>query len=48
MDPKLAMLFLLIGTIIGLSHLDEDSVARVKQQFALRRWREMLPARRKS
>jgi hypothetical protein len=48
MDPKLAMLFLLIGTIIGLSHLNEDTVARMKQQFALKRWREMVPARRKS
>ena len=47
MDPKLTLLFLLIGAIIGLSHLSEKSLARVKQQFAMRRWREFVPAWRK-
>jgi hypothetical protein len=48
MDPKLTMLFLLIGAIIGLSHLSEENLARMKRQLALRRWRKMLPGRRKS
>jgi hypothetical protein len=48
MDPKLTMLFLLIGAIIGLSHLSDENMARMKQQFAPRRWRKMLPGQRKS
>jgi hypothetical protein len=48
MDPKLAMFCLLIGAIIGLSHLSEDTLARMKQQFATRRWRAIVPAWRKS
>ncbi|MBV9260674.1 MAG: hypothetical protein JO205_04825 [Pseudolabrys sp.] len=48
MDPKLTMLFLLIAAIIGLSHLSKEFLARVKGQFAIRRWRELVPARRKS
>ena len=42
------MLFLLIAAIIGLSHLSKEFLARVKGQFAIRRWRELVPARRKS
>jgi hypothetical protein len=48
MDPKLAMLFLLIAAIIGLSHLSDDRLARMKQQLAGRSWRGMVPGRRKS
>jgi hypothetical protein len=48
MDPKLAMFFLLMAAIIGLSHLNEEAVARFKQQMVIRRWREFVPARRKS
>ena len=31
MDPKLAMLFLLFGTIISLSHLDDKNLAKMKR-----------------
>ena len=48
MDPKLAMFFLLIGAIIGLSHLSDDTLTRMRQQFAIKRWRAIVPARRKS
>jgi len=48
MDPKLAILFLLISSIITLSHLDDDNLARMRRQFVNRRWREMVPGRRKS
>lgn len=48
MDPKLAMLFLLIGVIIVLSHLNDDSLARMKRQLIQRRWRGFVPLRRKS
>ena len=33
MDSKLTILFLLIGGIIGLSHLDDESLARMRRQF---------------
>ena len=29
MDPKLTMLFMLIGTIIGLSHLGDENLAKI-------------------
>lgn len=48
MDPKLTMFFLLIGTIIVLSHLNDENLARMKRQFAVGRWREIMPGRRKS
>ncbi len=48
MDPKLAMLLVLISAIIGLSHLNEKTLARARQLVADRRWRELVPARRKS
>jgi hypothetical protein len=48
MDPKLAILFLLFSSIIGLSHLDEDILARLRRQLIDRRWREFVPLRRKS
>ena len=48
MDPKIAMLLVLISAIIGLSHLNDDVLARAKQMFAPKRWRELVPARRKS
>jgi hypothetical protein len=48
MDPKLTMLFLLIGTIIGLSHLTEENLARWRQQMVRRSWREIVPGWRKS
>ncbi len=48
MDPKLTLLFLLIGGIIGLSHLTDENVDRVRRQLVIRRWREFMPGRRKS
>jgi hypothetical protein len=48
MDPKLAMLFVLIGAVIGLSYLSEDNVRRVQRLLARRDWREYVPLRRRS
>jgi hypothetical protein len=48
MDPKLAILFLLISSIIGLSHLTDDVLERMRRQLVIRRWREFMPGRRKS
>lgn len=47
MDPKLTLLFLLISGIIGLSHLNDENLGRMRSQFVIRRWREFLPGRRK-
>ena len=47
MDPKIALLFMLIGTVIGLSHLSDDHLGRVRRQLAARRWREFMPGRRR-
>ena len=38
MDPKLAMLIVLFGSIIGLSYLTSENLARLK------RWRKGAPA----
>jgi hypothetical protein len=48
MDPKLTLLFLLIGAIIGLSHLNDERLGHMRRQLVLRRWREFVPRRRKS
>ena len=47
MDPKLTMLMLLIATIVGLSHLSDENIGRMRRQIAARRWREFVPGRRK-
>jgi hypothetical protein len=47
MDPKLTLLFLLISGIIGLSHLNDENLGRMRSQFVIRRWREFMPGRRK-
>ena len=39
MDPKLTMLFLLIGTIIGLSHYGDENMVERKRQLDGRSWR---------
>ena len=36
MDPKIAMLFLLIGAIISFAHLGDERVAKIK-----RLWRNL-------
>jgi hypothetical protein len=48
MDPKLGLLFLLIGTVIVLSHLSEENLGRVRRQLADLRWREIVPGRRRA
>jgi hypothetical protein len=48
MDPKLAILFLLIGCVIGLSHLNEENLGRMRRQIVSRSWREFVPLRRRS
>jgi hypothetical protein len=47
MDPKLTMLMLLIATIVGLSHLSDENIGRMRRQIAARRWRDFVPGRRK-
>ncbi|HVZ53461.1 MAG TPA: hypothetical protein VG986_15960 [Pseudolabrys sp.] len=39
MDPKLAILFALIGAIVGLSHFRDQGVARLKQIVVRPDWR---------
>ena len=39
MDPKLTLLFTLIGTIISLSHLGDENLAKIKL-----RWRNIASA----
>jgi hypothetical protein len=41
MDIKLAILFLIISAMIALSYLDDDTVARMKQQLVRFRRREI-------
>ena len=48
MDPKLTILFLLIGAIIVLSHLSDENLGRMRRQFVDRSWREFMPLRRRS
>lgn len=48
MDPKLTILFILIGAIIGLSTFDTQKLARMRRQLALRRWRQLVPVRRRA
>jgi len=48
MDPKIALLFILIGSVIGLSRLSDESLGRVRRHLAARRWREFVPKRRRA
>jgi len=47
MDPKLTILFMLIGAVIALSHMTEENLGRVRRQIVDRRWREFVPLRRR-
>jgi hypothetical protein len=47
MDPKITLLFMLIGTILGLSHLSDGKLDRMRNRIAVRRWREFVPGLRK-
>ena len=48
MDPKLTILLMLIGAVIVLSHLTAGNLRRLRRQFVDRRWRKMMPLRRRS
>lgn len=48
MDPKITLLFMLIGSVIGLSRLSDASLGRVWRQLAARHWRDFMPRRRKA
>jgi hypothetical protein len=48
MDPKIALLFSLIGAVIALSYLSEDNLRRLKRQFSSLGWRQLALPRRKS
>jgi hypothetical protein len=45
-NPKLIMLFLLIGTIIGLSHVSGENLAKMKRENDSKRWRDIVPRSR--
>jgi hypothetical protein len=47
MDPKLTIFFLLVSCVIGLSHLTEENLGRMRRQFVSLRWREFVPSRRR-
>jgi len=47
MEPKIALLFILIASVVGLSHLNDDVVGRIRRQLGEGRWREILPRRRR-
>jgi hypothetical protein len=46
MDPKLTILFLLIGSVIALSYLTEETLRRMR--LASRRLRYIVPGRRRA
>lgn len=48
MDPKIALLFSLIGAVIALSYLSEDNLRRLKGQFAGFGRRSLAISRRKA
>ncbi len=48
MDPKLTILFMLIGAVIVLSHVTEENLDRMRRHFLKIRWREFMPSRRKA
>ena len=48
MDPKLTMVFLLFGTLIGVSHLNYENPTKMKRGLDGQRWRDIVPRWRKS
>ena len=42
MEPKLKLLFVLIGAIIALSHVGHDGVGHARLSAVSRRWRQIL------
>jgi hypothetical protein len=45
MDAKLTLMFVLIGTIVGLSHL--GSADGLRRNIAAGRWRQIVPGWRR-
>jgi len=43
MDSKLALLFLLIGTVVVLSQSNDGWLGRMRRQGIGRRWRDIGP-----
>jgi hypothetical protein len=43
-DPKLAMLIVLFGGIIALSHLGVGQIERIRERMTARPWRKAAPA----
>jgi hypothetical protein len=48
MDPKLTMLFLLIGAVIVLSHFNYENLTKMKRGFDVQHWRDIVLRWRKS
>ena len=48
MDTKLTLLILLIGVVIGLSHLTEARLESWRFRFAGLRWSDLMPGRRRA
>ena len=49
MDPKLTILFMLIASIITLSHLSESSFGRLRRRFLpSQRLRDIIPGWRRT
>lgn len=48
MEPKLAILFVLMACIIGLSHTADASFGRMRRRLSTQRLRAMMPGRRKA
>jgi len=48
MDPKITLLFLLIGSVIGLSYLSDEKRGRFRRQLSDMSWRNFVPGRRRA
>lgn len=47
MDPKIIILLVLIGAIIGLSYLSEKNLGRIRRRLVGRSWRAWMPSWRR-
>lgn len=47
MDPKLVLLFLLMGAIVGFSYLGDESLRGTWRRLFSRRWRKFADISRK-
>lgn len=48
MDLKLTILFMLIGTIVALSHAGQGGFDRMRRARVTRRWRQFVPGWRRT